>query len=92
MFAAFVIFSSFFASFRCSLKNDSKFFFCSCTTLSQIAQNQIYPPGAFKILESIENTPSIALELLDLGVGTQRNLTINLLKSFHQGDVTSTIQ
>lgn len=38
--------------------------------MSQIAQNQIYPPGAFKILESIENTPSIALELLDLGVGT----------------------
>lgn len=33
----------------------------------RIAQNQIYPPGAFKILESIENTPSIALELLDLG-------------------------
>lgn len=92
MFTAFVIFSSFFASFRCSLKNDSKFFFFSCTTLSQIAQNQIYPPGAFKILESIENTPSIALELLDLGVGTLRNLTINVLKSFHQGDVISTIQ
>lgn len=71
------------------IKNSS---FFSGTTLSQIAQNQIYPPGAFKILESIENTPSIALELLDLGVCTLRNITINLLKSFHQGDVTSTIQ
>ncbi|XP_048776737.1 leucine-rich repeat-containing protein 74B-like [Ostrea edulis] len=56
------------------------------TTLKvlRIAQNQIYPPGAFNILESIENTPSIALELLDLGDTPVMDTFENLYKKLQE--------
>ncbi|XP_062576844.1 leucine-rich repeat-containing protein 74B-like [Saccostrea cucullata] len=50
----------------------------------RIAQNQIYPPGAYKILESIENTPSIALEMLDLGDTPVMDTFENLYKKLQE--------